>query len=92
MSISKTIRQRVSEIVQQLLNVDEEQVVDTANFANDLGADSLDQIELVMAVESEFQSELPNNGVISEADAAKFATFGDVVTYLEKKVTAPAEQ
>ena len=73
------ISERVKKIVVEHLGVDEEKVVDTASFIDDLGADSLDTVELVMAFEEEFGSE------ISDSDAEKILTVGDAVKFIENK-------
>lgn len=82
----KSIEQRVKEIIINQLNVNEEQVTLEASFLEDLGADSLDTVELVMAFEEEFKDEI--NGEIPEADAEKLQTVGDVVTYINSKSNA----
>lgn len=82
--MSETIQQRVSKIIVNQLNVNEEQVNETASFLDDLGADSLDTVELVMALEEEFKNEI--QGEISDEDAEKLRTVGDVVRYIEGKV------
>ena len=71
--------ERVKKIVVEHLNVDAEKVTDTASFIEDLGADSLDTVELVMAFEEEFSVEVPDE------DAEKLQTVGDVVKYIEDK-------
>ncbi|MDA9589260.1 MAG: acyl carrier protein [Opitutae bacterium] len=79
----QTIEQRVSTIIVDQLNVNEEQVTTAASFLDDLGADSLDIVELIMAFEEEFKDEI--DGEIPEADAEKLQTVGDVVTYITEK-------
>jgi acyl carrier protein len=74
------IADRVRKIVVEHLNVDAEKVVDKASFIDDLGADSLDQVELVMAFEEEFNVEIPDDA------AESIQTFGDAVAYLTKAV------
>lgn len=69
--------QRVKEIVVEQLGVEEEQVTMEASFINDLGADSLDQVELVMALEEAFGVEIPDE------DAEKIATVGKAVDYID---------
>jgi acyl carrier protein len=69
MADQKTIDQRVKEIIVNQLNVNEEQITPTASFLDDLGADSLDTVELIMAFEEEFKDEI--KGEIPEADAEK---------------------
>lgn len=82
--MSETIQQRVSKIIVNQLNVNEEQVTEAASFLDDLGADSLDTVELVMALEEEFKNEI--QGEISDEDAEKLRTVGDVVRYIEGKM------
>lgn len=79
----KTIEKRVSEIIVNQLNVNEEQVVPSASFLDDLGADSLDTVELIMAFEEEFKDEI--KGEIPESDAEKLQTVGDVIGYIKNK-------
>ena len=79
----QTIEQRVSTIIVDQLNVNDEQVTAAASFLDDLGADSLDTVELIMAFEEEFQDEI--DGEIPEADAEKLQTVGDVVKYITEK-------
>ncbi|MCA0424697.1 MAG: acyl carrier protein [Proteobacteria bacterium] len=73
-----TIAERVKKIVIEHLNVDADKVVDKANFIDDLGADSLDTVELVMAFEEEFGVEIPDDA------AETIVTVGDAVKFLEK--------
>ena len=73
------ISDRVKKIVVEHLGVDEDKVVDNASFIDDLGADSLDTVELVMAFEEEFGSE------ISDSEAEKILTVGDAVKFIENK-------
>ncbi|BCV24788.1 MAG TPA: acyl carrier protein [Firmicutes bacterium] len=68
---------RVKEIIVDQLGVDEEAVTPEASFVEDLGADSLDIVELVMALEEEFGIEIPDE------DAEKIATVGDAVEYIK---------
>ncbi|MEI6861695.1 MAG: acyl carrier protein [Verrucomicrobiota bacterium] len=86
MSDQKTIEQRVKEIIVNQLSVNEEQVTPTASFQDDLGADSLDTVELVMAFEEEFKNEI--KGEIPEADAEKLRTVGQVIDYIKAKSAA----
>ncbi len=86
MADEKTIEQRVSEIIVNQLNVNEEQITPTASFLDDLGADSLDTVELIMAFEEEFSDEL--DGEIPESDAEKLQTVGDVINYINEKAGA----
>ena len=74
------IESRVKAIIVEKFGVQESQVTSEANFTNDLGADSLDRVELIMEIEDEF-------GIsISEDQAEKIATVGDAVKYVEEKV------
>lgn len=82
----KTIEQRVKEIIVNQLNVNEEQITPQASFLDDLGADSLDTVELIMAFEEEFKDEL--GGEIPEAEAEKLSTVGEVIRYIETKAAA----
>lgn len=68
---------RVREIIVELLGVEEEQVVSTARFREDLEADSLDLVELIMAFEEEFEGE------ISDEEAQKITTVGEAVDYID---------
>ena len=79
----KTLEQRVKEIVVNQLNVNEEQVTPQASFIGDLGADSLDTVELVMAFEEEFKDDI--KGEIPESDAEKLKTVGEVIEYIRAK-------
>jgi acyl carrier protein len=72
-----TTRERVQNIVVDLLGVDSERVVDSASFREDLEADSLDLVELIMAFEEEF------GGEISDEDAQKITTVGEAVAYID---------
>ncbi len=75
--------ERVKEVIVRDLSVPESEVTEDATFEGDLKADSLDVVELVMALEEEFDIEIP------EEDAEKIKTVGDAVRYLEQKgVTA----
>ncbi len=75
------IAERVRKIVVEQLAVDPNKVVDSAGFIDDLGADSLDVVEIVMAFEQEFGCE------ISDDDALRILTVGDAVKFLEKNAT-----
>ena len=77
--MSKDISGKVKKIVADHLGVEEDKVTDEASFIDDLGADSLDTVELVMAFEEEFGSE------ISDSDAEKILTVGDAVKFIENK-------
>ena len=74
------VAERVKKIVVEHLGVDADKVVDNANFIDDLGADSLDTVELVMAFEEEFGVEIPDD------QAETIVTVGDAVKFLEKAV------
>ncbi len=75
----KTIEEKVKDIIVEQLSVNAEQVTPTARFIEDLGADSLDTVELVMAFEEEFGAEIPDE------QAEKLLTVGDVVNYITDK-------
>ena len=72
------IAERVKKIVVEHLGVDEAKVTDSASFIDDLGADSLDTVELVMAFEEEFGIEIPDDA------AESIVTVGDAVKYIDK--------
>ncbi|HER63181.1 MAG TPA: acyl carrier protein [Desulfobacteraceae bacterium] len=74
-----SIEERVKQIVAEQLGVDEDQVTNDASFMDDLGADSLDTVELVMALEEEFDVE------ISDEDAEKIQTVQDAVSYISEQ-------
>jgi acyl carrier protein len=73
---------RVTAIIVDLLGVDEEQVVPAARFREDLEADSLDLVELIMAFEEEFEGE------ISDEEAQSITTVGEAVTYIDERMRA----
>ncbi len=75
-----SIQERVKQIVVEQLDVQEEQVTLDASFGEQLGADSLDIVELVMALEKEFDLEIPDE------EAEKITTVQEAVDYLEKKL------
>ena len=77
------VADRVRKIVVEHLGVEEDKVADNASFIDDLGADSLDTVELVMAFEEEFKDEI--QGEIPESDSEKLQTVGDVVSYIKEK-------
>jgi len=81
--VDKSIENRVQEIIVNQLNVNNEQVTSEASFLDDLGADSLDTVELIMAFEEEFKDEI--EGEIPESEAEKLQTVGDVTKYIEEK-------
>jgi acyl carrier protein len=70
---------KIRQIIADQLGVKKEEVTDNAKFVDDLGADSLDTVELVMALEEEFGIEIPDE------DAEKLATVGDALRYIEEK-------
>jgi acyl carrier protein len=74
----ENIEQKVKEIVADRLGVDPDEVTPEASFIEDLGADSLDTVELVMALEEEFGIEIPDE------DAEKIQTVGDAIEYIQK--------
>jgi len=74
------LQERVKEIIVDQLGVDANEVTDGAHFIEDLGADSLDTVELVMAFEEEFNVEIPDE------DAEKITTVGSAINYLKDKV------
>jgi acyl carrier protein len=73
------IQAKVKEIIIEKLGVDESEITPEASFTNDLGADSLDVVELVMALESAFDISIPDE------DAEKIQTVGDAISYLENR-------
>lgn len=74
------IVKKVKDIIVDKLGVEESEVTETANFTNDLGADSLDTVELLMEFERVFGIKIPDE------DASQIATVADAVNYVEKKV------
>jgi acyl carrier protein len=74
------VAERVRNIIVDKLGVDEKEVTNEASFTNDLGADSLDQVELIMEFEKEFNISIPDEA------AEKINTVGDAVQYLEEHV------
>jgi acyl carrier protein len=81
---NNSVEERVRKIIVDQLDVNEEQVTPEASFLDDLGADSLDTVELVMAFEEEFKEEI--NGEIPEADAEKMRTVKDVIDFINAKM------
>ena len=79
-----SVEQKVKEIIVEQLGVEESQVTDNAKFVEDLGADSLDTVELVMALEEEFSLEIP------DTDAEKIRSVGDAITYIKANATKGA--
>lgn len=78
--MTDNIFERVQDIVVQQLGVDKNKVTLNADFANDLGADSLDTVELVMAIEEEFSIEIPDE------DAEKIATLDQAIQFIQQAV------
>tara|TARA_Y100000590_G_scaffold214371_1_gene242999 strand:- start:684 stop:923 length:240 start_codon:yes stop_codon:yes gene_type:complete len=77
--MTDNIASKVKKMVADHLGVDEAKVTDEANFIDDLGADSLDTVELVMSFEEEFGSE------ISDSEAEKILTVGDAIKFIESR-------
>jgi len=77
--MTEDISSKVKKMVVDHLGVDESKVTEEANFMDDLGADSLDTVELVMAFEEEFGAE------ISDSEAEKILTVGDAIKFIESK-------
>lgn len=76
-----SVEDRVKNIVSDLLGVDHDRIVSAAHFRNDLEADSLDLVELIMAFEEEF------GGEITDEDAQKIETVGQAVDYIKERMT-----
>jgi acyl carrier protein len=79
--MASDVESKVKEIIINKLGVEESQITPAASFINDLGADSLDTVELIMEFEKTF------NLTIDDTDAEKIQTVGDAVTYLSSKTT-----
>jgi acyl carrier protein len=77
--MSEDIHQKITKVIVEKLGVSEEQVKPEAAFIDDLGADSLDQVELVMALEDEFDIEIPDE------EAEKLKKVSDVISYVTSK-------
>ncbi|WP_022847700.1 MULTISPECIES: acyl carrier protein [unclassified Desulfurobacterium] len=75
--MAENIEEKVKELIADRLGVDPEEVTPDASFVEDLGADSLDTVELVMALEEEFGIEIPDE------DAEKIQTVGDAIEYIK---------
>ncbi|NPB06217.1 MAG: acyl carrier protein [Aquificae bacterium] len=75
-----SLEEKVKEIIAEQLSVEPEKITPEAKFVEDLGADSLDVVELIMKFEEEFGIEIPDE------DAEKIQTVGDVIKYLQEKV------
>ena len=76
------VAEKIRSIIAEQLGVKQEEVIENAKFIDDLGADSLDTVELVMALEEEFGIEIPDE------DAEKMTTVGEAIKYIEQKATA----
>ena len=74
------VEEKVKSIIAEQLGVKSEEVTPGASFIDDLGADSLDTVELVMALEEEFGIEIPDE------DAEKMTTVGDAIKYIDEKI------
>ncbi len=79
--MAENIEERVKNIIVEQLGVDAAEVVPTAQFVNDLGADSLDTVELIMALEEEFDIEIPDD------KAEKIKTVGEALDYIKQAVS-----
>ena len=77
--MEKSVEERVKDIIVDLLRVEPEQVKPEAQFVNDLGADSLDTVELIMALEEEFDVEIPDE------QAEKIKTVGEAIEHIKAK-------
>lgn len=77
-----SVEAKIKELIVEQLGVSAEEVVPEANFIDDLGADSLDIVELVMAIEEEFTVEIPDE------DAERIQTIGDAISYVEERTGA----
>jgi acyl carrier protein len=80
-----TIEERVQAIIVEQLGVDEKEVTESASLSEDLGADSLDTVELVMAFEEEFDIEIPDE------DAEEIATVADAIRYIKDKTAKESQ-
>jgi acyl carrier protein len=74
------MRERIAQIIVDQLGVSKQEITPEASFIDDLGADSLDIVELVMAMEEEFDIEIPDN------EAEKIQTIGDALSYVSERV------
>lgn len=77
--MSQDVEEKIKSIIVDKLGVDESEVVAEASFTNDLGADSLDTVELIMEFEKEFDMSIPDE------DAENIATVGDAIKYISEK-------
>jgi acyl carrier protein len=78
--MADTVEERVKRIIVEQLGVEEDEVLPAAKFIEDLGADSLDTVELVMAIEEDFDIEIPDE------DAEKITTVGEAIQYIKNLV------
>jgi len=76
----ENLENKIKEIIVDKLGIEESEITDSASFTNDLGADSLDTVELIMEFEKEFNISIPDE------NAEKIQTVGDAVTYLKDNV------
>lgn len=84
--MTESVEKRVKDLVVEKLGVKEEDVTNEASFTNDLGADSLDTVELVMALEDEFNTEVP------EEEYEKITTIQEAVDYIKSKMNEVADE
>ncbi|MBX7148152.1 acyl carrier protein [bacterium] len=77
---STTVESKIKEIIAEQLGLREDEILSQANFVEDLGADSLDIVELIMAMEEEFEMEIPDD------DAEKMLTVQNAIDYVQSKV------
>ena len=77
----ENLEKKVKEIIIDKLGIEESEVTDSASFTNDLGADSLDTVELIMEFEKEFNISIPDE------DAEKIGTIGQAISYLKENVS-----
>ena len=78
--MNNSLQSKVIDITSKTLKIDSQKISAESDFANDLGADSLDQVELIMAIEAEFSCEIPDE------DASSIRTIKDAVGYISKRV------
>jgi len=75
-----SLEDRVKKVIEEQLSVNQDQIIETASFIDDLGADSLDTVELVMALEEEFSMEIPDE------EAEKITKVGEAIEYVKNNV------
>jgi acyl carrier protein len=80
------IANRVKEIIAEQLMVDPEEITEDSTFVDDLGADSLDRVELIMEFEEEFGIDIP------DADAEKIQTVGEAIAYIERRLAEKSKE